>query len=62
MLPSKGEVRTVMPSLEMGGGNLARAGVAKSSHERVKRVSGRFDSMRCVDNKRRPLRGEEECT
>jgi hypothetical protein len=40
-----------MLSLEMGGGNSVRPGVAKSSHERVKRVLGRFDNMCCVDSK-----------
>ena len=40
-----------MLSLEMGGGNSVRPGVA-SSHERVKRVLSRFDSMCCVDSKR----------
>jgi hypothetical protein len=40
-----------MLSLEMGGGNSVHPGVVKSSHERVKRVLGRFDSMPCVDGK-----------
>lgn len=51
-----------MLSLEMGGGKLARPGVAKSSHKKVKTVPGRFDSMRCVDRKWQSLRDEEECT